>query len=75
MRERNMQFLIYFIIAAVILIIMGLFFLNNRNSKGVVMESKNLSLDKGYTGDDYQEIYLAGGCFWGTEATLSALTG
>lgn len=59
----------------VVVIILGLLYIDNRQEKGVTMESKNYSLDKDYSGDDYQEIYLAGGCFWGVEAYFERING
>ncbi len=43
------------------------------NAPDVIIENK--SLDKNYTGTDYEEIYLAGGCFWGVEEYMERING
>ena len=37
---------------------------SSESSKSPTVAIENKSLDKNYTGTDYEEIYLAGGCFW-----------
>ncbi len=62
-----------FLIVAVL--IFGLFFVSRINRKNEVVQSVNNSLIKGYTGEDFEEIYLAGGCFWGVEAYMERVNG
>lgn len=59
----------------VIVVVLGLLFIDNRSNKEVTLESKNTSLNKNYDGEYHQEIYLAGGCFWGVEAFMERVNG
>jgi peptide methionine sulfoxide reductase msrA/msrB len=49
--------------------------LNSTGNKEVGDNTRNESLDKNYSGDDYEEIYLAGGCFWGIEEYMERING
>lgn len=63
------------LILVVIVLVLGLLFIDRAERKGEVVQSVNNSLIKGYTGEDYEEIYLAGGCFWGVEAYMERVNG
>lgn len=63
------------ILIVVALIAFVLIFVDQSKAPKVVLESENTSLNKGYSGSDYDEIYLAGGCFWGIEAYMERVNG
>ena len=48
---------------------------SSESSKSPTVAIENKSLDKNYTGTDYEEIYLAGGCFWGVEEYMERING
>ena len=52
-----------------------LFIVPNLGKNKELAETSNKSLNKNYTGDDFEEIYLAGGCFWGVEAYMERING
>lgn len=58
-----------------LLVFFGFKVLKKDNADNKKLASVNSSLNKGYTGDDYSEIYLAGGCFWGIEAYMERVNG
>lgn len=68
---------IVLISAVLVLIIFSMLIFTNRSSeKGdLAQNSNNPSLDKNYQGEDYEEIYLAGGCFWGLEEYMERVPG
>lgn len=57
------------------LIILSVFLMFSNKGKKPVSASQNTTLNKGYSGDDYEEIYLAGGCFWGVEGFFERVNG
>ena len=72
MKMQSIVVISVIVIAALALI----FIMPNAAKKGGA--DKNLineSLDENYSGDDFEEIYLAGGCFWGVEEYMERING
>ena len=72
MDKKNIILIALLVIAAVVFI----FILPNMSKKQeLIKQSSNQSLDRNYAGDDFEEIYLAGGCFWGVEGYMERVKG
>lgn len=65
------------IIAALILgaLLFGLFWMNRGEIMQNEMENKAMKILPKFENSRYKEIYLAGGCFWGTQAYLDQIVG
>ena len=49
---------------------------NNEKNKGMgTMENKTISATSALATSELQDIYFAGGCFWGVEEYFSRITG
>lgn len=59
----------------VAIMVLGLLYIDKKEREQGLQPSENKSLIKGYRGDKYSEIYLAGGCFWGVEAYMERVNG
>ena len=73
MKPTTIKILIYIILGFIILILFAYF------TRGAEAPSVQETEDKGiipnYTESRYQEIYLAGGCFWGVQAYFDRMLG
>lgn len=56
-------------------VLLGASVLSNKKDKKKETINENESLKEQLVDDAYEEIYLAGGCFWGTEAFFKLLDG
>lgn len=72
MKKRNVM--LTTVILAIVLVFIFVV-LNPTEDKESGNNTINESLDKNYQGDDYEEIYLAGGCFWGIEEYMERVNG
>ncbi len=70
MKSKNL-YLILIVMVAIVVIMVAI----SKTENGKVAKTNNASLDKNYTGDDFDEIYLAGGCFWGVEEYMERING
>ncbi len=73
MMKSKKTILILGVLAIAIALVFTVF--NSTNNDDVANNTVNESLDKNYSGDDYEEIYLAGGCFWGIEVYMERVNG
>lgn len=73
-KNRNIRLLILFGML-IITVVIGQLFMQNKATNNSLINSANASLNKSYDGKNYAEIYLAGGCFWGTEAYFERVNG
>ena len=77
--ENNSKIMVIVVIGIIILLAMRFIPamvklpLGSDDSPNTVIENK--SLDKNYSGTDHEEIYLAGGCFWGVEEYMERING
>ncbi len=62
-------------IAVFVAVVVLIFVVPKLSKNKDVAQSSNGSLNKNYSGEDFEEIYLAGGCFWGVEAYMERING
>lgn len=74
MKDKNLIFGIVVLVSTIILFT-GMALSQNRKSKKFGANTENNSLNKVLGRGEYEEIYLAGGCFWGTEAYFKLIDG
>lgn len=60
-----------FVVALILILVIP----NAIQNESLEKEINNSSLDKNYDGNDFEEIYLSGGCFWGVEEYMERVRG
>ena len=63
------------IILILILLVFGLSWILEKDAQEEKGESQSMKIKPNYEKSKYGEIYLAGGCFWGTQAYLDRMRG
>ena len=63
------------IILVLILLVFGLSWILEKDTQEEKGESQSMKIKPNYEKSKYGEIYLAGGCFWGTQAYLDRMMG
>jgi peptide methionine sulfoxide reductase msrA/msrB len=63
------------IILILILLVFGISWILERDTTTEKGESQSMKIKPNYEKSKYGEIYLAGGCFWGTQAYLDRMMG
>lgn len=70
MKNKNIIFALIAIVAVVVVMVVV-----PKTENADMAQTNNASLNKNYTGDDFEEVYLAGGCFWGVEEYMERISG
>lgn len=76
MKGKNILIISFILVGVLVLMFIFPNVLKNQGVKqDIVKNNINSSLDKNYSGEDFEEIYLAGGCFWGVEEYMERIKG